>query len=129
LLFYRDGNVIHSEKMITFFQVTSESDFDFTHTTYMPGQADAIGFFIKRVSGTSSVTYQVGDFEPVGKEIQEVYQITDYQSDERSNTYFFELMQQSKPYISLSGIDVGGTGQSGGTTGRARSSGYSTGYR
>lgn len=128
LLFYRNGQVIHSEKMITFFQVTSESDFDFTHTTYMPGQADAIGFFIKRVSGSSSVTYQVGDFEPVGKQVQEVYQITDYQSDERSNTYFFELMQQSKPYISLSGIDVGGTGQSGGTTGRAHSSAYSTAY-
>jgi hypothetical protein len=44
------------------------------------------------------------------------------------NTYQFELMQMSKTYISLSAIDSGGTNQSGGTTGRAHSSGHSSGF-
>ena len=44
------------------------------------------------------------------------------------NEYSLELMQQSKSFISLSGIDTGGNNQSGGSTGREHSSAYSSAY-
>lgn len=128
VLFYKDGAIIHTEKMKTFAGLTSESDYDFTYIAFAPGQVDRIGFFIRNVSGSGECTYQVGKFAPTGKDIVEVFQITDYQQDERSNKYVFELMQQSKTFVSLAGIDDGGNNQSGSTTGREHSSAYSSAY-
>jgi hypothetical protein len=80
-----------------------------------------IGFYIKRVAGSGSVTYRVGQFDIDGTDIQEVYQIADYQFDEYNNRYFFELMQLSKTYLTLSDIDKGGS-----TNGRLVTSGEDT---
>lgn len=128
LIFYEGTAIIHTERLTTFPALTSESDYDFTYIALAQENVTRIGFYIKRVTGTGEVNYQVGKFSPTGKDIQEVYQITDYANEERLNTYFFELMQQSKAYISLGGIDTGGNGQGEGTEGRAYSIGYSSGY-
>lgn len=128
VLFYRGSSIIHTEKMRTFSAMTSDDDFDFTYTAFLPGNADRIGFYFRRVTGTGTCTYQVGQFKPEGTDIEEVYQITDYTQDERQNIYFLELMQISKTYISLSGVDTGGNNQGGSTTGRAHSSGHSSGF-
>jgi hypothetical protein len=128
LLFYVGSDIVHTEKMKTFNALTSTSLYQFTHIAHCPKNVNRIGFYFKRVSGTGTISYQVGEFNPAGKDILEVYQIADFQGDERLNTYQFELMQMSKTYISLSAIDSGGTNQSGGTTGRAHSSGHSSGF-
>lgn len=128
VLMYNGSQIVHAEKMVSFPAITSTSDYDFKYTAFAPGEITRLGFFIKRVTGTGEVTYQVSKFSPAGTDIQEVYQIADYASEERFNTYTFELMQQSKSYISLGAIDTGGNNQSGGSTGREHSSAYSSAY-
>jgi hypothetical protein len=121
LLFYSDDGITHTEKLTTFAAITSEYNQDFTHTAFAPGAVTRIGFYIKRVAGSGSVTYRVGQFDIDGTDIQEVYQIADYQFDEYNNRYFFELMQLSKTYLTLSDIDKGGS-----TNGRLVTSGEDT---
>lgn len=129
VLFYNGASIVHTEKMQTFSAITSADDYDFTYTAFCPGQVTRIGFYFKRVSGTGECTYQVGTFTPAGTDILEVYQIADYQSEERLNTYFFELMQISKTYISLSGVDSGGNNQGDGVNeGNSFNGAYSTAY-
>jgi hypothetical protein len=128
VLFYKGSSIIHAEKMQTFAGITSESDYNFTYIAFAPGEVDKIGFYIRNVSGSGDCTYQVGTFTPQGTNIQEVFQIADYQSDEMAHTYFLELMQISKTYISLSAVDSGGNNQGGSTTGREHSSAYSSAY-
>lgn len=128
VLLYKDGSIVHMEKLKTFSGISSESLSEFTYTAFAPSQVDRIGFYMKYVSGSGTCTYQVGEFTPEGKDIQEVYQIADYAQEERPNRYNFELMQISKTYISLAGIDTGGNNQGGSTTGREHSSAYSSAY-
>ena len=127
-IFYKGSSIVHTEKMVTFAQVSSDTSYDFPYIAFAPGEVTHIGFYIKNVSGSGACTYQVSKFLPEGADIEEVYQISDYQSNERMNEYSLELMQQSKSFISLSGIDTGGNNQSGGSTGREHSSAYSSAY-
>lgn len=127
-MFYNGDKIIHTEKMTTFAQVTSESSYDFTYIAFAPGQVTHIGFYIRCVAGSGSSKYQVSEFTPEGTDIEEIYQIADYRSNENINEYFLELIQQNKSFISLGGIDTGGNNQSGGTTGREHSSAYSSAY-
>src|SRR5690606_2778826 len=128
LLFYNGSAIIHTEKLKTFSELTSPSLSEFKYIAYCQGDVTRVGLFIKAVSGSGSNTYQLAKFEPVGKDLQEVYQISDYQNEERMNTYYLELMQLSKTYVSLAGIDTGNNNQGGGTTGREHSSAYSSAY-
>lgn len=127
-LFFDGSKIIHTEKMFIFSSITADSSYDFTHTAFAPGQVTRIGFFFKNAAGSGTCAYQVSKFLPEGTDVKEVYQIADYQSNEIMNEYFLELMQQSKSYISLGGIDTGGSNQSGSTTGREHSSAYSSAY-
>lgn len=117
MLFYAGADIIDSYRIITFNKVSSEATYDLTYIALAQENVSRIGFYIRRVNGTGEVNYQVSEFTPTGQDLQEVYQITDYSSEERLNTYTFELMQQSKAYISLGGIDTGGTGQEGSESG------------
>jgi len=126
-VFYRGADIIHAEKLNTFSGSTSGT-YAINHIAFAPGDIDRVGFFFKHVTGTGDRTYAVTEFSPDGSDIEEMYQITDYQSDEKNRTAILELMQQSKTYISLAGIDTGGTNQGGSTSGRAHSSGHSSGY-
>lgn len=117
IVYYNGSSIVHMEKMKTFSAPTSESDYDFTYTHFVPGLVTRVGFFIANVAGTDECTYQVGEFSPVGTAQQEVYQIADYSFDDNNSSYTFELMQLSKSYISLQGTDQGGDNQSGGETG------------
>jgi hypothetical protein len=112
LLFYKDGAVVHTEKLLTFRAPQAEDDIDFTYKAHLLKDVDAIGFYISTIEGIETCTYQVGKFKPEGVDIPEIYQISDYQFDARRREGEFELMQMSKSYISLVGVDSGGTGQS-----------------
>lgn len=129
VLFYNGLSIIHTERMQTFAALSSDSDFDFTYIAFAPGQVTKIGFFIRRINGSGDCTYQFGEFTPAGIDIEEIYLIADYQQDERQNRYTLELMQLSKAYISLSGVDQGGNNQGGGVNeGSAFSGAYSSAY-
>lgn len=128
VLFYNGTSIIHTERMQTFAAISSDSDYDFTYIAFAPGQVTKIGFYLKRINGTGACTYQFGKFAPAGRDIDEIYQIADYSEDSRNNRYTFELMQISKTYISLAGVDSGGNNQGGGTTGSAFSGGFSSGF-
>jgi hypothetical protein len=127
-VFYRGSSIIHAEKLRTFQAPTGTTTDSISHKAFAPGSITGIGLYIQNINGTGECTYRVTQFAPAGVDIQEVYQITDYQFDTRNNEYTLDLMQISKTYISLSAIDTGGTNQSGGTTGRAHSSGHSSGF-
>lgn len=127
-IFYDGSRIIHTEKIQTFNQLTSETSYDFQHTAFVPGQVTRIGFYFRNVAGSGTCTYHMSKFLPEGTDIEEIYQIADYQSNEINNEYFLELVQQSKTFISLGNIDTGGTGQSGGSEGREHSSAYSNAY-
>jgi hypothetical protein len=127
-IFYNGTKIIHTEKMVIFAGLTSDTTYDFTYTAFAPGEVTHIGFYIKNVSGSGTCEFQVTQFKPEGTDIEEIYQIADYASNEIANEYTFELMQMSKSFISLAGIDTGGNNQSGGTTGREHSSAYSSAY-
>lgn len=128
VVFYRGASIVHMEKIHTFQAPASSTTETISHTAFCPGSITAIGFYIRNVNGTGECTYQVGEFSPDGTDITEIYQIADFQGDMKNNSYTLELMQLSKTYISLASVDSGGTNQSGGTTGRAHSSGHSSGY-
>jgi hypothetical protein len=119
LLFFKDGNVVHTEKLITFEALTTEDDFTISHITHFPKNMDGVGFYIKRVIGTGTCVYQFSEFGVEGVDIQEIYQISDYKYDARMNQGDFELMQMSKSYISLAGVDTGGNNQSGDDSGNS----------
>jgi hypothetical protein len=131
-LFYSGSSIVHTEKLRTFGGINSVADHSFVHRAFCPAQVDKIGFYIHNAAGTGTCTYRISEFTPEGTDITEIYQISDYQFDEYNNTYFFELMQQSKTYLSLSQIDDGGPNQNQeqgeNQTGRAHSSGYSSAY-
>ncbi len=127
-VFFRDSLIVHAEKVNTFLSPTSSSSFTINHRAFAPGSVTAIGFFFQNINGTGECAYQVGEFSFDGVDVVEIYQIPDMVNDCKANRYTFELMQLSKSYISLSGIDTGGTNQGGGSSGRAHSSGYSSGY-
>lgn len=118
-LFFRGSSIVHTEKVHTFLAPTTDNTVNINHRAFAPGSITAIGFYIKNINGTGDCTYQFGEFTPAGGDITEVYQIADYEVDTFANRYRFELMQLSKSYISLTGIDTGGTNQnpSGGGTG------------
>lgn len=128
VLFFRGTSIVHTERLKTFHSITSESSYSLNHTAFVPGSITGIGFFFQHVQGSGESKYQVSEFAPDGTDITEVYQIADYQFDEKNNSYFFELMQLSKTYISLQGIDTGGTNQSGSAVGRAHSSAHSSAF-
>lgn len=113
LLYYRNGEVVHTEKLITFPAITAEDDMFVTHIANLPKNMDGVGFYIRRVIGTGTCVYQINEFGVEGIDIQEIYQIADYKYDARMTQGVFELMQMSKTYISLAGVDTGGTNQSG----------------
>lgn len=127
-VFYNGDKIIHTEKMSIFSGLTSDATSNFTYTAFAPGEVTHIGFFFKNSSGSGTCEYQVSQFKPEGTDIEEIYQIADYASNEIANEYTLELMQMSKTYISLAGIDTGGNNQSGGTAGREHSSAYSSAY-
>jgi hypothetical protein len=127
-VFFQGSSIIHAEKMKTFARPSSAFDVGLIHTAFVPGQVTAIGFFLKNINGTESCVYQFGEFTPAGIDIEEVYQIADYSSDDRSNEYFFELMQMSKTYLSLQGVDQGGNNQGGDTNGNSYNGAYSSAY-
>lgn len=127
-VFYNGTSIIHAEKLKTFSGLTSATTAEISHTAFAPGQVTGIGFFLEHVSGAGDCTYVFTLFNPTATNIQEVYQIADYQFNERANEYWLELMQMSKTYISLTEVDTGGTNQGGGTTGREHSSAYSSAY-
>lgn len=127
-VFFRGSSIVHTEKLKTFTAPSLSLTQTITHTAFAPGHVTGIGFFFQNINGSSSCTYQVTKFLPLGTDIQEVYQISDYQFNDRHDEYILELMQISKTYISLSGIESGGTNQGGGTTGREHSSAYSSAY-
>lgn len=111
VLFYSGNSIIHQERLKTFIVGESEGDYEISHKAFIPSVWDRIGFFFKRVTGSGECTYQVVDFTPDGVDIVDVFQIADYSMTEVQNMYFFELLQISKPYLSMEGIDTGGTGQ------------------
>lgn len=127
-VFYKGSSIVHAEKIATYPLFTSTAALTISHTAFCPSDITAVGFFFQYVSGSGEVTYQVSEFDAEGIDIQEVYQITDYQSDEFSNVYFFELMQLSKTYIALTGIDTGGSNQGGGTNFGDYNADFSTDY-
>lgn len=127
VVFFRGNSIIHTEKLRTFLAVSGEDSDAITHTAYIPGSVDRIGFYIQNVNGSGSITYEMGEFTPSGNDIKEVYQITDYSMNEQDNLYTLELMQISQAYISLDGIDTGETTQSGGVV-RQHSQAYSSAY-
>lgn len=128
VLFFQNSSIIHAEKMKTFAAPTSETDYNFNYTAFAPGSVTRIGFYLKNVNGTEDVTYQFGEFTPEGTDLEEVYQISDYASDEKNHKYFFELMQLSKTYVSLQGTDQGGDNQNGDEEGEAFDGAYSSAY-
>jgi hypothetical protein len=111
VLFYSGGSIIHQERLKSFLPGDDEEDIIIAHKAFLPTSCDAIGFFFKFIEGDGECIYQVGDFAVDGVDILDVYQIADYAFSEKSNIYTFELLQISKPYLSLDGIDTGGTGQ------------------
>lgn len=119
LLFYKDGNIIQTEKLLTFVTPTSADQFQFSYKTFLAADVDRIGFYIRRVTGTGECTYYIAEFTPEGADVEKIFQISDLQYDVRRKSGFFELMQISKAYTTLAGIDQGGTGQTGSETGNS----------
>src|SRR5690606_7796228 len=75
LLFYRDGEIVHTEKMYTFQAIQSDDDFNLIYKAWLPAEIDKIGFYFRRVSGTGGCTYQVTQFKPEGVDVEKIYQI------------------------------------------------------
>lgn len=117
LLFYRNGDIIHTEKITTFTAPQVEDDYEINYKAFVPSDIDEIGFYIRRTQGDGQCTYQFGEFNPDGVDIDEIYQIADYLGNSRIGSATLELMQMSKSYINLAGVDQGGNGQSGGGQG------------
>lgn len=126
LLFWKDGKIVHTERM-TILQ-NSGGGREFKYVAHAPKGIDRIGFYFQHVNGVGDCKYNVGKFHPVGVEVKEIYQISDYSFDERHDRYGLELTQISQSYISLLGIDTGGNNQSGAGVGGAYSDAYSDAY-
>jgi hypothetical protein len=128
LVLYRGASIVNTEKMKVFTAPTSELDYSFTYIAFVPGSVTGVGFFINNVNGTDTCTYQFNQFSPIGTDLQEVYQISDYLFDDRQDVYTLELTQLSKSYISLQGTDQGETNQGGDDEGEAFDGAYSSAY-
>jgi hypothetical protein len=128
VLFFRDSSLVSMEKMTTFAAPTSTTIVEDSYIAFAPSNITRVGFYFKRVAGTGDCTYNVGTFAPVGSDIEEIYQITDYSFDERANSYQLELMQISKSYISLQGTDQGGNNQGDASIGSQFSGAYSSAF-
>lgn len=113
LLFYKNGAIVQTEKLQTFIAPSEEDDYSFTYRTFLPKKIDRIGFYIKRVTGAGECSYQITEFAPEGADNEKVFQIADVQYDTRKQQGYFELMQLSKSYTTLVGVDSGGNGQVG----------------
>jgi hypothetical protein len=111
VIFYSGGAIIHQERLKTFAVGETTGDHVITHKAFIPSSWDRIGFLFKNITGDGDCVYNVGDFSADGVDILDVFQIADYESMDKSNLYQLELIQISKPYLSLAGIDTGGTGQ------------------
>lgn len=127
VLMWKDGKIIHTERIHTF--QNDEGDFNFIYKAFVAASIDRIGFMLQYKSGDGQCVYDFGDLQPEGIDVIENYQISDYSFDNRMNRYTFELTQIGAGYISLVGIDSGGTGQDDGSnTGQQFSGAYSNAY-